>query len=146
MIQRVQTIFLTLAAAACFSLLGLPFATTGQPVAASALFADARYTVSDQTPLLALFSLAGALALIAIFFFKNRRLQMRLAAGAAIALLLGAGLAIFFFLQPSEAIAGAQPRAQFGALMPLAALTLLWLAHRAIRKDERLVRSMDRLR
>ncbi len=143
MIQRIQTIFLFLAAAASFAGLALPFATTGQPVAASRLFDDQTFTLMDNEILLAAFLLAGAIWLIDIFLFRNRPLQIRLAYIGILVLLFGIGLgASFFFRDP------AVERAQvaIGVGLPIVALIAAILARNAIRKDEKLVRSADRLR
>ena len=61
MIQRIQSIFLFLAAAALLGLFGLPFASTEEPVTASALFADQKYNILDHTAISVLFGLAAVL-------------------------------------------------------------------------------------
>lgn len=146
MLQRIQSIFLALAAAASFGALGLPFATTAQAVQGSAIFADGAYSVQDQIVLLVLFALGGALALAGIFLFRNRNTQMRLSIFAFIANLIGIVFGILFFMQNSSDIGDNAIQDGLGAYLPAGALLFLLLAYRFINKDEKLVRSMDRLR
>ena len=70
MIQRIQTVFLLLAAAAAFCLFAFPFASTAQAVSASDMFADGFYDISDNIALQILFSLAGVLAFVSVLLFK----------------------------------------------------------------------------
>ena len=146
MLQRIQSIFLLLAGAASLGLFGVPFATTPQAVEGSMLFADAAYNVQDQPALMVLFGLAGALALIGIFLFGNRLLQMRMSIFAFIANLIGVVLGVLFFMQNSNDVGGDSIHDSLGAYLPIVAMILLLVAYRFINKDEKLVRSMDRLR
>ncbi|MCB0570034.1 MAG: DUF4293 domain-containing protein [Phaeodactylibacter sp.] len=146
MLQRIQSIFLALAAAASFGALGLPFATTAQAVQGSAIFSDGAFSVQDQIALLVLFAVAGALALASIFLFRNRNTQMRLSIFAFIANLIGIVFGVLFFMQNSNDAGESTIQDGLGAYLPVAALVFLLLAYRFIRKDDKLVRSMDRLR
>jgi hypothetical protein len=146
MIQRIQSLLLLLAAGGSLSLLGLPFASSSEVLSAS-VFADRKYAIFDQPALLALFILGGALALIAIFLFKNRTLQMRLTIFSFIANLIGIILAVVLYMQDPIANAeGVSVQDGIGLYPPIIALILLLVALRFIRKDDKLVRSMDRLR
>lgn len=146
MIQRIQSIFLLLAGGASLGLFGVPFATTPEAVASSELFADGAYNLMDTPALIALFGLAGLLALVSIFLFRNRKLQMRLTIFAFIANLLGIAMAILFYMQNSQDAGDQTINDGAGVYLPLASFVLLLLAYRFINKDEKLVRSMDRLR
>ncbi len=150
MIQRIQSLFLLLAAALDITLvaLPLPFAESDQPIKGSSLFADSQYDVFDQPALLALFALGGLLALIALFLFKKRPVQIKLTRFAFIATLLGFILAVIFVLNDGTLTGAstAQIDDEPGAFFPLLSLIMLLFALRFIRKDENLVRSMDRLR
>ncbi|GJM34092.1 MAG: hypothetical protein DHS20C18_30930 [Saprospiraceae bacterium] len=128
-------------------MLAAPFATSKEAIAASALFQDQRFTVQDNTAMLLLFALAGLTALIAIFLFKNRILQSRLSLLAAITTLAGAAVALIIAMQ-DKAIETATASIEYGFGMALPILTIIFavLASRFIRKDEKLVKSMDRLR
>lgn len=146
MIQRIQTLFLLLAGGLSLALLGIPFAGTSEAVAASPLFADASYTIADSPVLLLFYLLGGALAIIAIFMYQKRMLQIRLSIFSFIAILLGMVLTVVLFIQDPVVDQTAQPGDRAGAYLPFAALVALLLAQRFIRKDEEKVRSMDRLR
>lgn len=143
MIQRIQSLFLLLAAGACLSLFALPVADTDKVQADSVLFADSQFTLFDNPVLLGVFGLAGAVLLLGIFLFRNRKLQMNLS-WLSIALVLG-GIGFGFYLLSQDA---AQSLATFaaGTLMPAVAIVFAYLAKMFINKDEKLVRSADRLR
>ncbi|MEZ4983974.1 MAG: DUF4293 domain-containing protein [Saprospiraceae bacterium] len=143
MIQRIQSIFLFLAAGSALGLFGLPIATTSDAQEASALFADKAFTLQDNLLLLIAFGAAGLLFLLAIFLFKNRKLQMSLTMGSLVITLLGVAIiGYFYFTDPSSA--AAQPAV--GIALPLVSVVFAILAHKNISKDDNLVKSMDRLR
>lgn len=127
-------------------MLALPYATTEAPVEGSAIFSDQVYNAQDNIGLLILFAVAGVLSLAAIFLFRRRQVQMRLAIFSAIALVVGIALGAIFFIQNSSDLGNAEVNDQIGAFLPLAGIILVLLAYRFINKDEKLVRSMDRLR
>lgn len=145
MIQRVQSIFLLLAGAAALGVFALPFATT-QASVQETVFADSIYNAQDHIGLIALFAVAGVLALVSIFLYKNRRVQMRLASLAFIANLFAIILGIVFFMQAKQAIGGGGVDDGFGMYLPIVTFICTFLAYRFINKDEKLVKSMDRLR
>lgn len=126
MIQRIQTIFLFLAAGALNSFSFL------EP---STLF----FEVFNEGVSAILAILAGLVALISIFLFKNRKLQLNLVRFATLSS-LGA-IASLFLIQPWEHIVKLWPF----YLLPVG-LVLLILAIRGIKSDEKLVKSLDRLR
>jgi Domain of unknown function (DUF4293) len=146
MIQRIQSVFLLLAAASGFGLLATPIATTPEGVENSTLFSDSFYSVGDNPGLMVLFALAGVLALVSIFLFKNRQAQMKITRFAIIADVLGLVLAVLLFWQDVQNLAAAAINDAAGSYLPFAFLLFGILALRFMRKDERLVRSMDRLR
>lgn len=145
MIQRIQSLFLLLAAGGLGSLFALPLVQTKSAIPENPFLEDGAYTLLDHPALWAVFGLAGLLALVSIFLFKNRKLQMRLVLFALIGILAGVGLSVALLWQadwPQEL----SWQWQAGTFMPLIAILFLALAYRFIRKDDRLVRSMDRLR
>lgn len=146
MIQRIQSIFLLLAGGASLSLFGLPFASTPEAAPDSQLFADSVYSLMDTPALIVLFGIAGLLAIISIFLFNNRKLQMRLTIFSFIANLLGVVMAVIYYMQHSQDLGEQIINDEAGIYMPIASFVLLLLAYRFINKDEKLVRSMDRLR
>ena len=146
MIQRIQSIFLLLAGAALLSLFGIPFATSGQ--ADTALFADKIYNLFDNTILIVLAALGGLAALINIFLFKNRELQLKLDYLVITLSILLPIIAVFLvFKSGSETAQEIDIQENyFGLAMPILAIIFAALANKFIKKDHKLVKSMDRLR
>ncbi len=150
MVQRIQSIYLFLAATALGLQFVFPYAAAPAEtvVDASATFADGVFNLSDRLGLLISSSLAIVLAVAAFMLFKNRPVQSRITslgmfAATIVAVMLAAQ---FFFLMNETGPAMANVHYQAGVGMPAISVLLLWLANRAIRKDEALVRSSDRLR
>lgn len=149
MIQRIQTIFLLLASAAGFGQFAAPYLSTeaGNPATTVPALADNVLNPLDNPGLLGLCALSGVVSFAAIFLFKNRPLQGRLAVGAALASILLAVLAGFVIYQIFQQMpSGGSVQYGIGLGLPAAALIFNWLAARFIRRDEHLVRSADRLR
>lgn len=80
-----------------------------------------------------------------IFLFRNRMLQLRLARIAAFAEVVFI-VFIFFAINLFKEENGLDIQYKWGIGLPVVALILLILAGRNILKDEKLVRSADRLR
>ncbi|MCF0197466.1 MAG: DUF4293 domain-containing protein, partial [Bacteroidaceae bacterium] len=99
----------------------------------------------DVWALFVMMVLAATLSLITIFLYKNRLLQIRLCT-FSILLVVGwyAAYAAFACLLAQRLDTSFSPH--WSASMPFAALVLLVLAWRGIARDERLVKSLDRLR
>ena len=143
MIQRIQSIFLTLAAFCSFGLFGTDAAETLAPVVSSDVFADAHFTIYDSPVLIGGVIAAGVLMLLAIFLFRNRKLQGIL---CTVAIILTVAYGLYGALLWSQDVAAEEASAEPGLALPLLAIVFAGLAARYIRKDERLVRSADRLR
>ncbi len=145
MIQRIQTIFLLLAAIAFFLLFQFPFAVSN--IANPGILADKDFDIFDNIVLIVLTALGGLIALIAIFLYKNRPLQIRL---SYLVIILGIILilvaAILFYNEAANIMDKVGISDGLGLFMPVLAFIFGFLAARYIRKDEKLVRSADRLR
>ncbi|MDR2138248.1 MAG: DUF4293 domain-containing protein [Tannerella sp.] len=152
MIQRIQTVYLLLVAAAMTAVLFLPLAT----VQAGGIFY--RYdvlgmhttTASPELthPAWALCALSATvilLALAAVFLYGNRMRQIRLCIFNAI-LLVGFYALFAFFLWNFSAQSDFHFNVRFALSLPLVSLILDYLAIRNIGADEMLVRSLNRLR
>ncbi|MFK7807822.1 MAG: DUF4293 domain-containing protein [Saprospiraceae bacterium] len=147
MIQRIQSLFLLLAAACAFGLYALPFATISMVTSnASTIFADGDFDINDHVALLALFSIAGGLAFISIFLFKNRATQVIVARLAVIANIIGLVLSLVIFMQEIKNMGDAEPNDEMGIFLPILFTIFGVLALYFIGKDQKLVKSMDRLR
>ncbi len=146
MIQRIQSIFLLLASLSLLALFIIPFATS--TTADTSLFADKVFDVFDNPILMVVVGLGGVLALVNIFLFKNRPLQMRLdylVITLSILLSIIAILLVFRSGGETSGDIGIQEN-YFGLAMPILAIIFTALANRFIKKDNKLVKSMDRLR
>lgn len=154
MLQRIQTVYLLLASIAIGLLFFFP--VTELLVNKSFLFlfryrglyelkGGAEILSVSSIPLAILLSINLLIAIISIFLFKNRALQMRLCV-INIILLLGAVGVIYFYIAIAFSKFLAVVHYTVFAFMPIIAAILTYLAFRGIRKDELLVRSVDRIR
>lgn len=158
MIQRIQSLYLFVVAVACTLLFFFPMIEYISPGGTYKLFATGMRSYSDvpgilffwQTfPLLFVVIVSLALSIITIFLFRKRRLQFQL---VNINVLINVLLIALVFLVYSKFFehrlvgGGTQSSYQFGMYIPLISLVFLILASRAIRNDEALVKSSDRLR
>lgn len=91
-----------------------------------------------------LFGLSFILALLAIFGYKKRQNQFVLNRLNIILNLILLGLFVYRSLTLSGEEAASEKG--IGIFLPIAAVVCLVLANRAIKKDEELVKSVDRLR
>ena len=145
MLQRIQSIFLLLTSGAFFSLFGFEFASSDK--SADGVFSDQLYNIMDNPILIGLTALGGILALVSIFMFKNRPLQLRLGyLLMVLSILLPVVAALLMFNEghlnnPNVAIDDG-----IGIYTPIVALITTILANKYIKKDNNLVKSMDRLR
>lgn len=141
MIQRIQTIWLAIAAACGFAMSRIPLF--------NAMLADKSERIYYATESLVVFALCMAVAVmaaIAIFLFRKRTTQFKLAVlGVALSLAV-IGLEVYFIEMFKKSIPMVKGTYNVGGLLPIAMLVCLWMAARAIRKDEKLVKSLDRLR
>ncbi len=127
-------------------LFAIPFATSEK--ADNAIFSDKIYNVYDHPALLALVGLGTAIALINIFLFKKRGLQVRLDfLYVALAIVLLA--LVFFIVFGSGEVSTSEIgiKENYVALaMPILGIVAALFANRFIKKDQKIVKSMDRLR
>ncbi|MDX5482477.1 MAG: DUF4293 domain-containing protein [Hymenobacteraceae bacterium] len=166
MIQRIQTVFLFLLVIAMVSMLFLPLwsktdAVTGETLVLTAWNLKS-YVLNEQgepttagtipqqgTIAIGLLAIAAAvIALYEIFQFKSRLNQMKLGLlnTLVLAALLGTTFYYAVFVGAEMVQAENNGSYQAGFYMPLLALLLNALANRFIKRDEDLVRSVDRLR
>ncbi|WP_298225045.1 DUF4293 domain-containing protein [Flavobacterium sp.] len=137
MIQRIQTVYLALA----FLVTGvLPFVFplwTLSDAKAEFFMGNQFYSV--------LFGLSTSLSLLSILFYKKRQHQFVLGRLNIILNLILLGLFVYRSLNLSgEAVTVSEKG--IGMFLPIIAIVFLVLANKAIKKDEDLVKSVDRLR
>lgn len=145
MIQRIQTVYLLLAAA----LLGVLFLVPDQFV--RLVFppesgANSHHFLSANLSPGVMLGIAAFASFATIFLFKNRPQQLRIARLALIDVLLFFGSAGVFFYINFKNAPGSRFEFGWAVALPLTAMVLIWLAMRGIRADENLVKSADRLR
>lgn len=150
MIQRIQSLWLLLAAVCAFLCLQFSFYSgnilvdnqlvlrklTGLGLAGTTT--DVK-TAPDIISLL-LVAATGIIALIAIFLFSNRKTQMRLAIVGLITAILSL---VYLFIRTNDFTDGTMSLTSVFAFLPP---IFLFLAIRGISRDQKLIRSMDRLR
>lgn len=129
MLQRIQTIWTFLAVLAAVFLF-----ITGQDVA-----------VFGNIPVIDSASIALVLVgLLSVFSFKNRKRQILLNTISIIINVLLIGVLAYWLLNLSGGIQF--PEKGIEPVFPLIAIICLFISNIYIRKDERLVKSVDRLR
>lgn len=158
MIQRVQSIYLLLASLAglmTFFLSYAHFDADGAKVAEYAMFGvfNVQSEMLEMTgpytfPVWIFGALAAIIPFLAIFLYKNRPLQMRI---ARLATLINLGYVVYLFFAIDEINQqifenGLKVLHHAGFYMPVIAIVFCFLAVRGIKKDEALVKSLDRIR
>lgn len=146
MIQRIQTLFLLLAVICIGALAVAPFLSMARVPEGSIFFADRIFDVHDHFLFMVLFGLGGLLALVSIFLFGNRKRQLQVNSWSRWSVLLGFAIAFSMLLVHEGSNLSGGFKVGVGLLLPPAFWIFSVLATRNIKNDEKLVRSMDRLR
>jgi hypothetical protein len=136
MLQRIQTVYLFLAA---LSSGGLIFVfQLWENSQGEAVYAQ------DDNMVFILFLISALISLVTIFLFKNRKLQFVLGRLNILLNFILLGLFVYWSLMvPGESNISEKG---IGMLIPIISIVFLVLANKAIKKDEDLVKSVDRLR
>lgn len=155
MIQRIQTLFLLAALLLVSSLFFMPFVKLlgmdnefyELSIKGVTKISAEGEAITEKTMALSILIAAIALLLFfSIFLFKNRILQMRICIYNMLLLVGSLGLGFFFFRNISQQLDTPNHTFTVAVTFPLLAIILIFLAFRNIRKDEILVRSVDRIR
>lgn len=157
MIQRIQTIFLILAVVLNLSGLFLPLWSGGtgdmmQTVSGmsieqngeAVMFSDHEQgtKMGAHTGYVALTILSSLWLVLVIFQFNDRSKQMRWTFLGMLMICVEILALVWLTMQVQAAEAGPE----FGGLAPVLALIFAWMAARRIKKDDDLVKSVDRIR
>jgi Domain of unknown function (DUF4293) len=137
MIQRIQTIYLLLA-----------FVATGiLPFVFPLWTMNSKdyYFMQDQIYVIG-FGLSTTLTLLSIVSYKKRQNQFVIGRLNIILNLILLGLFVYRSLNLSGETAAVVSEKGIGMFLPILAIVLLVFANKAIKKDEDLVKSVDRLR
>ena len=137
MIQRIQTVYLFLAALSAVLFIVIPFGQIKSDAGVET------WHIYQVMPIMIAAIITAVSCLVSIFLFGNRKNQLKLITLDIVLSIILIGLFIYGVTQHigmQNYIFG------IGALLPLFVLIFILLARYAIQKDEKLVRSMDRLR
>jgi len=158
MVQRIQSIFLLLAFLAAVTLFFIPLAGIYAPTATYKFYIyefknmvpgePSLFTFMTTFPLLLLNILVAVLSVVCIFLYKNRVLQMKIVRLTILLNIVIIGLIFLVYAKIIETNLLTSPDYldEAGIYFTLISLVFLILANRSIMKDEKLVRSADRLR
>jgi membrane protease YdiL (CAAX protease family) len=138
MLQRIQTVYLLIVfiAAAVLPYLLPLWKINGVAV---------KFNENNQILYVVLFGLSTVFTLISIISFKNRKQQFVLNRLNLILNLILLGLFVYRSLNLSGETPAVSEKG-IGMFLPILAIVLLGFANKAIKKDEDLVKSVDRLR
>ena len=158
MLQRIQTLYLAIVALACIMLFFFPLANYYHEIQGNYKFFIYGITSMDPEPKV-MFSQYFTIPLIfmvvasfiftvsTIFLFKNRPLQIRLCAFNMLTNIVLVMVIFFFYATKIKTMIQIDPEYNYtGMVLPLVSILFLILASQAIKKDEALVKSVDRLR
>ena len=154
MIQRIQTIYLLIAAVMMAIFLFVPFAQFFTPDALYRFDAMGIQTIGDPATALStstwgafiLIALTAIISFIAIFMYNNRPLQMKMCI-INVFFLITVYIVIFLYILTVKDDLQAESIVYSPYLIfPLVALMLDSIAFKAILKDEKLIRAADRIR
>jgi hypothetical protein len=140
MIQRQQTLWLILATVCAFLSFQFPFVTGKEAVPNSNALQDIVVDAGSNLYLLLLTGASIILSLVTIFQFKDRNLQLKLCIAG---ILLSIGIIIIYIVLYIDLI---NPIPALWSILPFIVLFSYFMALRGIRNDERLVKSLDKLR
>jgi magnesium-transporting ATPase (P-type) len=141
MIQRIQSIWLLLAAICAFVTYPLVLY-----VGKLADGSERQFLLGDHFVLMLSIIALGVLSLVCIFLFKDRKLQFRLTV-LDIVLTIGYVFLQYVMIEQFKKDLAIQTGSyKVAALLPFLMIIFLIFAARAIYKDEKLVKSLDRLR
>ena len=155
MIQRIQTVYLLAAAALMTLTLFMPLATyygqgsefvlNGMEVV-NTTNPDAAETVFQPVYLTVLLAISALLPLVVIFLYKRRFLQARLCFTETVLLLGSQGFIAYYVYHLYKSFDVVSWKFGIPSVFPLVALVFVILAIRGIVRDDRLVKSLNRIR
>jgi hypothetical protein len=155
MLQRIQSVYLFLAALALSAMFILPIAhnvyigTTPKTFKVDGMYEDVAGHLTRTVSFLSLTIITILLMVIAIvimFRYSDRKQQLALSYGLILALI---GFSFWMTQTVKEMAQGITFKLTdfyYGALMPTVAIIFVLMAIKAIKNDEKLIKSADRLR
>jgi hypothetical protein len=152
MIQRIQTLFLF---GAVVSLLIMILFPVGEVVSdegisyslrTHGIYDDSGELFIPALPVVILAGITALLLLVNIFLFRNRKLQIRLCVYGIVLNFGLLGLIYYYGVLLGREVDKGELTLLLTVLMPVISIIFTYLAFRGIRKDEILIRSIDKLR
>jgi len=136
MIQRIQSVWLLLASACAFISLKVPYysGTNKQGIPSYKLMGTENFYLMLLTIAIAV------LALITVFLYKNRTLQLRL---CILGIVLEAGLIFLYYREIKTFLDGTY---SLTALLQACIVLFFFLAARGINNDNKIIKDSNRLR
>lgn len=151
MIQRIQSVYMLLAAAIMVIFYFFPIAVFSTNEFAFEFYNCHITHPENLEPPVALLPLAilpfisVLMSLVVIFMYKNRKLQRRLNKVNLLVLLLVVVAVVFYFFRIGNLLQG-DVRYGFSGILPLIGMVLVFMANKAIKNDDNLVKAADRIR
>ena len=140
MIQRQQTLWLLLATAAAVLSFMFPFAT-GEELVEKTTMRRREELIAGKDFFILLLTIASVcISTVTIFLFKDRKLQIKL---CLLGLLVSIGILVLYIIGMQKLIASTPA---LWAVLPVLNIVGFFMAFRNIRKDDKLVKSLDKLR
>jgi hypothetical protein len=154
MIQRIQTLYILLAAIVIALIFFFPMAEMANNNGTFYIFrlnglfeqtSKGEVLLSPSPAAVAFICINILLCIMAILAFKNRIIQIRLCVFNIILLFCTLGV-FYFYIAVTFSKFSAIVNYKVFAFLPLIAIVLNYMAIRAIQKDEDLIKSIDRIR
>ena len=160
MLQRIQTVFMILVALSMVASIFFPIWLTTSPATGEAFVFMPVYfqhiTATGAEPAITYFPystigilnvLVAMVAIYQIFQYKNRLTQMKLGALVSFLAVISVAFSMFLIYQGKQDWLPELPGTySIGIYLSMASLVWNMLSNRFIRKDEKLIRSVDRIR
>ncbi len=153
MIQRIQSIYLFLAALFMGGLFFQSADIISIETTAPSTLGDMVYLndkvldIYDQNILIAFTVVVVIFSLLALFLFRNRKLQITLSRVAMLVVLFFLIFSVYLsYADLAPYISTVKITPHIGVFLPIVVIICLILAVKGIRKDDLLVKGMDRLR
>jgi Ca2+/Na+ antiporter len=140
MIQRQQTLWLLLATVAAVFTFMFDFAIGHELLKNTSMTPDKEIIAGSNFFTLLLTIASIGVSFVTIFMFKDRKLQMRL---CLLGLVISIIIIVIYFLEMKKLVSA---KLLLSALLPVAVIAGYFMAFKNIRKDEKLVKSLDKLR
>lgn len=151
MIQRIQSLYLLIASVITATLFRIPVLSIISNDRNYVIFYNGmkdymtHETVSTNPAGLLILVFAVIVPLIAIFIFKKRVLQMKFVNYSIMFNVLFIVDMVYYLYRIKQSV-DFSVEFQLGIVLPFVSIILLYLAKRNIKKDEELIRSVDRIR